>query len=75
MEAVCLSLVGAAAGMALGMAMARLLARLDILEVLFSWKVFLFATGASVCIGLLFGLRPAREAASLPPIEALKAQG
>jgi len=71
-EAVGLTLLGALFGMLLGMGMGQLLARLGILEILFSWKVFLLAVAASVTIGLTFGLKPARQAAALPPVEALR---
>ena len=71
-EALTLTLIGSLFGMALGMAMAQLLERLGILEILFSWKVFTYSTLASVAIGILFGLRPARKAAALVPIEVLK---
>ena len=71
-EAVGLTLIGALFGMALGMGMGQLLERLDILQILFSWKVFVYSVAAAVAIGLLFGLKPARQAAALPPVEALK---
>lgn len=71
-EAVGLTLVGALAGMALGMGMGQLLERLGILQILFSWKVFFLAVAAAVAIGLIFGLKPARQAAALPPVEALR---
>ena len=71
-EAVLLTLIGALFGMAIGMGMGQLLARLGILEILFSWKVFFMALAAAVAIGVLFGLKPARQAAALEPIAALK---
>ena len=71
-EAVGLTLIGALFGMVLGMGMGKLLERLDILQILFSWKVFVLSVAAAVAIGLLFGLKPARQAAALPPVEALK---
>ena len=71
-EAVVLTLIGALFGMLLGMGMGKLLERLEILQILFSWKVFVYSVAASVAIGLLFGLKPARQAAALPPVEALK---
>jgi len=71
-EAVGLTLLGALLGMVLGMGMGKLLERLEILQILFSWKVFLYSVAAAVAIGVLFGLKPARQAAALPPVEALK---
>jgi len=71
-EAVVLTLIGALFGMVLGMGLGKLLERLDILQILFSWKVFIYSVTAAVAIGLLFGLKPARQAAALPPVEALK---
>ncbi|ABA87529.1 ABC transporter, membrane protein [Syntrophotalea carbinolica DSM 2380] len=75
LEAVGLTLIGALLGMGLGIALGQLLARLGVLKILFSWKVFGFALFASLAIGLIFGLKPARRAASLAPIEALKGNG
>lgn len=72
LEAVSLTLLGSVLGMGVGMAMGQLLARLGLLKILFSWKVFGFALFASLAIGLAFGLKPARRAASMAPIEALK---
>jgi len=74
-EAVCLTLLGALFGMGLGMALGQLLARLGLLQILFSWKVFGMAVTAALAIGILFGLKPARQAAALNPIEVLKGAG
>ena len=71
-EAVVLTLLGALCGMLLGMGIGQFLARLGLLEILFSWKIFFLSLTASAAIGILFGLKPARQAAALPPVEALK---
>ncbi len=71
-EAVALTLLGAALGQALGLGLGQLLARLEILEIELSAKIFLLSVGSAVAIGLLFGLRPARQAARLDPIQALR---
>lgn len=71
-EALLLTVSGAALGMGLGMGFGQLLERLEILEIVFSWKVFFLALGAAALIGLIFGLKPARQAADMDAIEALK---
>ncbi len=72
LEALWLTLLGALCGLALGMAFGQLLERLGVLEILLSWKIFGFATLAAVVIGLVFGLKPARQAAALAPMDVLK---
>jgi putative ABC transport system permease protein len=74
LEAVALTLVGALCGMGLGMALGQLLERLGLLELLLSWKIFGFSSLAAVVIGLLFGLKPARQAAAMAPMDVLKGE-
>lgn len=71
-EAVVLTLVGAVTGLVLGMGMGQALERLGFIEMVLSWKVFGIAVVASVAVGVVFGLRPARAAAALDPIAALR---
>jgi putative ABC transport system permease protein len=71
-EAVLLTLVGSVAGMVLGLAMGRLLEQLGLLQIFFSWKVFILSIVASVVIGVAFGLKPARQAAAMAPMDVLK---
>jgi len=73
-ESVFLSLAGALLGVILGLSLGQLMAQLGVLEILISWKVFIFSTLAATFMGLVFGLRPARTAAGMPPIEALKGE-
>lgn len=71
-EAGLLTAGGAVLGMALGMGMGQLLAGLGLLEIEFSIKVFVLALCSALLIGLIFGIRPARRAASLDPVAALR---
>jgi putative ABC transport system permease protein len=71
-EAVALSSLGGALGIAIGLAGAAVAA--DALEVPFvpQLSVVLFAFGFSAAIGIAFGFWPARQAALLDPIDALR---
>ncbi len=71
-EAAILTLLGGLLGLFLGLSLGQLLTRLDILTIQFSWKVFFVALGSAQAIGLVFGLKPARQAAALDPILALQ---
>ena len=75
LEAMGLTLLGALLGMVVGLGFGQLLARLGVLEIHFSWKVFFWSVSAALAIGLLFALRPARQAASLAPMDVLKNSG
>ncbi len=71
-EAVMLTFVGGAVGVALGWAVAALLARIAGIATHVSVPSILFAFGVSAAIGIIFGYYPARRAAGLHPIEALR---
>jgi putative ABC transport system permease protein len=72
LEAVTLSIVGGGIGVALGIGVARIIARSA------NWPVFVdtgsiaIAFGFSALIGIFFGFYPAKKAAALDPIEALR---
>ena len=71
-EAVALTLIGSLLGIALGMGLGQFLVALDILEIHLSWKIFTLSILTAVAIGIIFGLRPAKQAAALDPVEALR---
>jgi len=71
-EAVLLTVIGAVVGIGLGVGMGQLLAGLGILEIRLSGKLFVLGLLSALAIALIFGLKPARKAASLDPIEALR---
>ncbi len=71
-EAVGLTLAGALVGVFLGLAMGQMLTRLGLIDIRLSWSIFLWALGAASSVGIIFGLRPARRAAELDPIQALR---
>jgi putative ABC transport system permease protein len=71
-EALALCLVGGLIGSALGVGAAQLAAKLGEFPVEISPRIAIIAIGASALIGLFFGFFPARQAARLNPIEALR---
>ncbi|NPV09543.1 MAG: FtsX-like permease family protein [Anaerolineae bacterium] len=72
-EAVFLSLVGGVAGIALGWLVAvQAGSFIQGVRPLVTPETVLLAAGVSAAVGLFFGIYPARRAASLNPIEALR---
>lgn len=71
-ESTVLTLVGGVLGLFLGLGLGQLLTGLGILTIQFSWKVFFLSLFSALVIGIVFGLKPARQAASLDPIQALR---
>jgi putative ABC transport system permease protein len=71
-ESVTLCLLGGGLGILLGFAAARTLSRFAGWEVFVSPESVALASAFSVGVGLFFGIWPARRAARLDPIEALR---
>jgi ABC-type antimicrobial peptide transport system permease subunit len=71
-ESVTLCLLGGILGIALGTSAAQMLSRLAGWEVFVSPQSVGLASFFSVAVGLFFGILPARRAARLDPIEALR---
>jgi len=74
-EACALTMLGGILGLFLGLGLGQFLSRLDILTIQFSWKAFFMALAGSQVVGLIFGLKPAKQAAGLDPIQALRGEG
>lgn len=75
LEAAMLTAIGGLVGLGLGLGLGQLLTRLGMLQILFSWKVFFLSLGSALAIGFVFGIKPARAAAQLDPIAALRGDG
>jgi putative ABC transport system permease protein len=73
-EALTLSLIGCGIGLLLGVGGALLVKSLAGLPVAITPTSVLLAVGVSFLIGVFFGFYPARRAAGLDPIEALRSQ-
>jgi len=71
-ESMALTTAGGIAGLALGVATAVLMARWGGRPAEVSWEPLALAVAVSLAVGLLFGLAPARRAARLHPVDALR---
>ena len=73
-EAVMISLAGSIIGIAMGIACAYYYSQLNDTVVVVTLSSALLAFGVAVAVGVFFGFYPARKAAGLKPIEALRYQ-
>ena len=71
-ESMFLSIIGGAIGIGLGVAGARLISKLAGWPTVISVDAILLAFLFSAAVGVFFGIYPARKAARLNPIEALR---
>ncbi|MBF0319756.1 MAG: ABC transporter permease [Nitrospirae bacterium] len=72
MEASLITSAGGVLGFVIGYGSSKLLVLLAEFPMHFSWKAFAIGFTLSVLTGLIFGVQPARSAANLSPIEAIK---
>jgi len=71
-ESIVMSLMGGLIGIAVGFAGASVLARLTGWSTVVAPEAVMLAVGFSAAVGVFFGFYPARKAAALNPIEALR---
>ena len=71
-EAIVISLVGGALGIGIGYGVAELLKAYLLMPALIPARAIVMAVGFSGAVGVFFGFYPARKAAGLDPIEALR---
>jgi putative ABC transport system permease protein len=71
-EATALTLIGGVVGISLGAAISLAVNLTGLITTSISWTSIALAFGVSAAIGIVFGWYPARRAAALNPIEALR---
>jgi putative ABC transport system permease protein len=71
-ESILLTFTGGVMGMIFGIAASLLISKIMNIASAISLSAILLAIGVSSLIGIIFGLYPARKAANLQPIEALR---
>lgn len=71
-EAVAITLAGGLVGVVVGVAGAKVLGALRDMPTLISWQAVAVAVIFSVLVGVAFGVYPARRAARLHPVDALR---
>ena len=71
-ESLTVTLLGMAAGAGIGWAVCVTLPRLTSMPVALSWQPFILGVTFALVVGLIFGVQPARRAAKLNPVEALR---
>jgi putative ABC transport system permease protein len=71
-ESLAVTISGMVLGSVLGWAVSIVLARVTQSPVVISWEPFALALGFAMIVGVFFGVQPARRAARLKPVEALR---
>jgi len=71
-ESLAVTFLGMALGCALGLGLCAILRRVTPLPVIVSWEPFALAAAFAFLLGTVFGVQPARKAAALNPVDALR---
>ena len=71
-EAIVISIVGGAIGIAVGYGIAEFLRNYQQMAAIVPFNAVVIAVAFSAAVGIFFGFYPARKAAGLDPIEALR---
>ena len=71
-ESLSVTIIGMVAGSLLGWAVSVGMSRLMRSPVVMSWEPFALAVAFALVVGVFFGVQPARRAAKLTPVEALR---
>jgi len=72
MEATLMTFIGGIIGVLLGWALAAIFTKTGLITAVVTWGSVILAFGVAALVGIVFGYYPARRAARLKPIEALK---
>jgi len=73
-ESIILSGMGGIVGIGVGLGLGALVAKVAAMEVVMQTNMVLLSFGFSIFIGIFFGIMPARKAAKLHPIDALRSE-
>ncbi|HID77154.1 MAG TPA: FtsX-like permease family protein, partial [Planctomycetaceae bacterium] len=71
-ESLAVTVLGLALGSLLGLGLSVALPRLTPIQAIPSWEPLLLASACALLIGTFFGVQPARRAAKLHPVDALR---
>ena len=71
-ESLTVTLLGMVAGLLVGWGICVVLPRFTQAPLAMSWEPIALAAGSAAVVGTFFGIQPARRAARLDPVEALR---